>query len=322
MTGDTALSSRNEEMVQCLELALIASGSSAPVMITGENGVGKTLLANAIHNSSSRRTHPCLTLNCATVNDKDLKKRLYGNGKEETGDGDDEGLIHRVGGGTLIIDSLHVLPTFVQKELLTLLKGDEPGAPRKNSRNDELPAGLDARLISTSGVELSRRIAGGPFMEELLYCLGEITIRIPPLRQRREDIAELAATALAAANRLYSKNVGGLSRTAYDFIRHYDFPGNVRELFLIINRAVRDTSRDTVYVEDLGLVVDAIKEDPHLFSDMTLLSLAEMEKRHINKTLLRTGWKKRAAARILHITETMLNRKIRIYKLEQGSRVE
>lgn len=304
-----SLSSKNEAMLRCLELAEIACRSSAPVMITGESGAGKTLLAMAIHYNSPKRALPCVTLKCATVRERDIRARLFGDRHNPSGD---IGLVRKASGGTLIIDAVDQLPGFVQKELLNILMDKEQSAERR----------LGVRLIATSGSELSQRTAHGLFVEDLMYCLGEITIRVPPLRERREDIAGLSMQAVKLANRNHGKNVKGLSRTASDFIRHYDFPGNVRELFLIINRAVRRTTRDTLYVEDLGLVVDSSEQNPHLNADMTLLSLSEMEKRHINKALLRTGWKKRAAARILRISETMLNRKIKLYGLERGSRVE
>lgn len=310
------LSSKNEEMVRCLELAQISCKSSAPVMITGENGVGKSLLAMAIHYNSPKRALPCVSLKCAHMREHEIKSKLFGDAEKAN-----PGLLKKAAGGTLIIDAVDQLPGFVQKELLALLMDRHNGSGQSGTGSSAAGRRLGSRLISTSSNELSLKTTTGFFDEDLMYCLGEITIRIPPLRDRREDIVDLAETAVKAANRTYGKNVKKLSRTASDFIRHYEFPGNVRELFLIINRAVRQASRDIIYVEDLGLVTDSASQDPHLAPEMTLLPLWEMEKRHISKALLRTGWKKAAAARILLISETMLNRKIKLYGLERGSRV-
>lgn len=309
------LSSKNPEMLHCLELAQLACKSMAPVMITGENGVGKSLLAMAIHYNSPKRALPCVSLKCAQMRDYEIKSRLFGEGEANPG------LLRKAGGGTLIIDAVDQLPGFVQKELLATLMHSSDTAVHSGAASSGADKRLDARLISTSGQELSQKTSAGFFVEDLMYRLGEITIRIPPLRERREDIPDLAAAAITAANRNYRKKVEKLSRTASDFIGHYDFPGNVRELFLIINHAVRETGRDTIYVEDLGLITDAADKNPHLGADMALLPLWEMEKRHINKALLRTGWKKAAAARILRISETMLNRKIKLYGLERGGRL-
>lgn len=310
----TTLSSKNDAMIRCLELAQIASKSATPVLIIGESGAGKSLLAMTIHYSSPKRHMPCVTMKCAGIREHELKSRLFGQAESRPG------VLAKSAGGTLIIDAVDQLPSFVQKELLKVL-AERAGEVRADSENSAGQSGqATARLISTSGSELSTRATSGIFMEDLIYRLGEITIRIPPLRERREDIVDLAEIALRAANRAYGKKVTKLSRTALDFIRHYDFPGNIRELFLVLNRAVRETPRDTIYVEDLGLVVNAVDRDPHLDSDMTMLPLWEMEKRHIGKALLRTGWKKGAAARLLRISETMLNRKIKLYGLERGSR--
>jgi Nif-specific regulatory protein len=308
------LASANPAMANCLDLAQYACKTSAPVMIIGETGVGKTLLALAIHYTSARRSRPCVTLNCARLRDHDLKLRLFGEARE---DGRPAGLVGKAANGTLVIEGVDLLPAFVQKELLSCLVAPDPAArPAGGARS------VAARLVSTSGSEPGRDAPRRLVVEDLIYNLGEITIRVPPLRERREDLAGLVARAVSSANVVHVKRVRGLSRTALDFLRHYDFPGNVRELFLIIDRAVKGTSRDTIYVEDLGLVVDALGDNPHLSSDMTLLSLEEMEKRHISMALLRAGWKKRAAARILRISESMLNRKIRLYGLERGIRPE
>ncbi len=307
-------SSRSEAMLHCLELARLACTSSAPVLITGEHGSGKNLLAAAIHQSSTRNSRPCVVLDCAALGEKAVKTRLFGDAGDAYGNGGTIGLIAQADGGSLIIDEVDLLPGFVQKHLLGFL--------RQNSRSEASRSGASfrfgTRLITTGGGERNRKAGANLLIEDLLYYLGEITLRIPPLRRRREDIPALTESALAAANLAHGKSVGGLSRAAADFVRHYDFPGNVRELFLIIDRAVGGSSRDTLYVEDFGALVDSMEEDPHLLSDMTLMPLAEMEKRHIDRALLRTGWKKRAAARILRVSLTLLERKIALYGLEKG----
>lgn len=304
------LASANRDMIDSLELAQIACKTSAPVLITGETGVGKSLLAMAIHYTSPKRTRPCVTLNCGRLADQDIKVRFFG---DRHGDDATPGLIAQAENGTLIIDAVDLLPGFVQRDLLSILtSGREAGDAGTKPRN------LEARLIATSGGELAQKTARGLFVADLIYCLGEITIRIPPLRERPEDLDALIARALDAANGLHGREVKGLAASARKSLGHYDFPGNVRELFLIIDRAVKNASGDILYVEDLGLAAGSAGGGGHLSADKRFLSLAEMEKRHIAKALLRTGWKRRAAARILGVSETLLNRKIGVYGLEKS----
>ena len=305
----SCLASGNAQMLLSIDLADLASRSRVPVLITGEKGVGKSLLARYIHESSPKRSRPCLSLRCPDLREGELHARFFG---DKTESGRPAGMVGEAAGGTLVLDAVDMLPYPLQKELLKILREHPPG-------EDGAPEGygdtrrLAARLIST-GATGSR--GGSGFLEELMYILGEIMIRVPPLRERREDIDPLAIRALRAANRLHGKRVARISRTARDFILHYEFPGNVRELYLMIERAVRLTTRDTLYVEDLG--TDGLREDPHQNSDQTLLALDDMEKRHISRALLRTGWNRTAAARILRISETLLARKIKLYGLERG----
>lgn len=300
--GLARFKSRCGNMLRCLELARIASASSVPVLITGESGVGKSMLARMIHFDSPKGSLPCAVLNCASMRGRELKNVLFGDSRES---GAKTGLIAQAGGGTLLIDGVEQLPPFMQSQLLGLI-ANESDKPR-----------LGVRLITTSDTQLSRKAYSGMFVENLVYRLGEITIRVPALRDRSEDLEYLAAEAVKAANRACSKRVKGLSRAASDFIRHYSFPGNVTELYLIIERAVRSIDRDVIYIEDLGL--DSMAADSGVFSSPVVLPLGEVERRHINRVLLKTGWKKKAAARLLRISESMLIRKIRIYRLEPGS---
>ncbi|MCL2000279.1 MAG: sigma 54-interacting transcriptional regulator [Planctomycetes bacterium] len=311
-------SSLSEEMSHCLELARLACDSSAPVLIAGEYGTGRKPLAFAIHQSSSKRSHPCVILDCAGLGDNAVKMKLFGAGGASGGYHENLGLLAKVTGGTLIIDEADFLPGFVQKQLLGFL--------RQNSRVAASISGsllkVGTRLITTSGGDKDRKSDANLLIEDLLYYLGEITIRIPPLRRRREDLPALTAVAIATANAVYGKNVGGLSSTAADFVRHYDFPGNVRELFRIINRATAGSHRDTLYLEDFGPQVCLTAEEPQLLPDAKFMPLMDVERRHIHQVLLRTGWKKQAAARILCVSQSFLQRKIYLYGLERDSEVE
>lgn len=301
-----SLTSENARMSRCIRLAEAAAQSRTPILISGEGGVGKSLMAKFIHAVSSNRSRPLIILRCSELRELEIKNLLFGgNGPASDASG---GVRGAAGGGTLVLDRLDVMPASIQEEMLKLLREHPP--VRRDDAEAASPR-LGMRLVSTTD-------SSEPILEELLYTLGEILIRIPPLRERREDILPFSIRALRNANRTHGKAVRGLARSAREFLLHYDFPGNVRELFHIVDRAVRLTGRDTIYVEDLGPARDGQSKGPDSpLSEKTLLPLAEMEKRHINKALLRTGWKKSAAARILGVSETFLARKIKLYGLER-----
>lgn len=313
-----SLATQSALLQSCLELAANAAASLRPVLITGESGVGKNLIAQYVHLHSPRSSRPLAALRCTGLRSGELRSRLFGHvvsqGQQPGG------LLGQASGGTLVLQGVEQLSGVLQKELLNILKEYSRRTEEDSPGDSGLGRRLGVRIVSTSTAgtgEVDQ--AGVLFMEELLFALGEITLRVPPLRERREDLPHLTHMALDDANLLHGKIVRGLSRSAREFILHYSFPGNVRELYNIVDKAVRQGGRDAIYVEDLGLVGDeAHADDAHVFSNHSLLSLAEMEKRHINKALLRTGWKKNAAARILQISETMLNRKIKLYGLERG----
>lgn len=311
------LATQSSQFRHCLELAAAAAASLRPVLITGESGVGKSLIAQFLHQQSPRRARPLVTLRCTGLHSGELRSRLFGHGVAK--DQPPGGLLGKASGGSLLLKGVEQLSGVLQKELLNILKEYSRPAEEEEAGDAGFGRRLGVRILSTATAGTGDRNESEMFMEELLFALGEITLRVPPLRERREDMDSLTRAALEEANLLHGKMVRDLSHSAREFIQHYSFPGNVRELYNIIDQAVRLGGRDAIYVEDLGLVEDeSPSDDPHVLSSQALLSLAEVEKRHINKALLRTGWKKNAAARILQISETMLNRKIKLYGLERG----
>lgn len=296
-----SLDSRSAAMLRCLQLAEAVAPASVPVMISGEAGAGKSLLARFIHSKSPRRKKKCVNLRCDSLGASELKSRLLG-GTVGAAANRPGGFLAGADGGTLVLDGVDAMPGQGQRELLNMVRGNA-GDPMKN-----------VRLLSTVGPGLD---SGLTFTEELAYILAESILRVPPLRERREDIEKLAAKALKTANRTLGKNAGKFSQGATDFLMRYDYPGNVRELFVIVSQAVRHSRGDTLFVEDFGPVTedgqDALAGGA---GNAPPLSLAEAERRHINMVLLRTGWRKSAAARALQISETMLNRKMKLYGLE------
>lgn len=295
-----SLATRNEKMRRCLRLAERCAAACCPVMITGETGVGKYLVANYLHKHSPRASRPLVMAESTEFREGEVADKLLA-------------LVPAASGGTLVLRSVEQLTRRMQRELLALLR--EYARPESGNGETGLGRDLGVRIVSTSSTGLGNLAAPGLFQEDLFFALGEVTLRVPPLRERPEDVEHLAATALDAAGGApgNSGERRGLSRSAKDFLRRYAFPGNISELFRMMDHAARAGGRGAVHKEDLGLIED---ESEQVGGDGTPLPLEEAEKRHIHKVLLKTGWKKAATARILRITETMLNRKIRIYGLE------
>ena len=311
-----SLSTANPKMLACLRLAEKCASSYCPVMITGESGVGKYLVAAYLHQQSPRTSRPLMTLKCTDLREGEVRDALFGSGKDcLPGPG---GILYEAAGGTLVLRGVEQLSGGMQKELLALLHEYTRIEPSVNGDESGLGRSFGVRLVSTSSAGLGNMAASGLFLEELFFALGEVTLRVPPLRERREDVECLAEMALAVAARTNNAPIRSLSRSARDFLHHYPFPGNVRELFRMVDRATRLSESEFVYMEDLNMLAEEAGRTDGAKSAAPLLPLAELEKRHINKALLHTGWKKTAAARILHISETMLNRKIKIYGLDHG----
>ncbi len=306
-----SLVTRNEAMLACLRLAKKCAEAHCHVMITGETGVGKYLVASYLHRHSPRESRPLMTMQCSEFREGEIRNVLLGAGVAPGIPPAPDGILYQAAGGTLILRGVEQLTGEMQKELLAILHDYARKDTLGNGGETGLGRDLGVRLISTSSAGLGSLASSGLFLEDLFFALGEVTLRVPPLRDRREDVEYLASLALEAAHR-NGAPLRTLSSSAKTFLRHYAFPGNISELFRMMERAARPEGGECVYVEDFGVLGTA----PGGVEEGELLSLAELEKRQINLALLHTGWRRNAAARILHVTETMLNRKIRIYGLE------
>lgn len=303
---------KNQEMLNCLMLAQEACRSAAPVLIIGEKGTGKSLLSQSIHYGSHIRDYPCVIVNCAEPGEESIEERIFGISYDFEETSFKEGAIGQAGDGTIVTENIDSLSHSALSDILRMI--DEKRY-RLVGSGKAYP--LKSRIVSTSSSDLADKSVGGYFPEDMIYGLGEVILRLPALRDRREDIPLLVDGAIQHANKQYGKKVKGISNIALEFLVEYPFPGNIRELRLFINRAVNATERDLIYVEDLGVVLDKADLDPHLNSDNTILPLFEMERRHIKKALSRCNGNKKATARLLHITESSLRRRITVYGLEK-----
>lgn len=281
--------------------------SDLPILIEGETGTGKTLLAREIHKLSSRGGKLFVNLDCATVSSGLVESELFGHEKGAfTGATEAKmGLLELACGGTLFLDEIENLEPPIQAKLLRVL--EEKKFRRVGGRQEKF---VDFRLISASNVSIKERMREGSFREDLYYRLRGTSLHLPPLRQRKEDIPQLAELFLEFFNRS-NKTRKRLANGVPAFLVNYAWPGNVRELKLAIEEAAIKAEGDELQAEDFSLELNC----EFMLTDgkKRHLSLAEMEKRYIELILSSADFNKAQAAQILDIGVNTLYRKMQKY---------
>jgi transcriptional regulator with PAS, ATPase and Fis domain len=294
-TGDPA-------MARCLELARVAARTDLPVLILGESGSGKTLLASAIHHSSPRAKAAFISFNAAALSETLLESQLFGHEK-----GAFTGADRRVKGkfeladrGTLFLDEIADMSPGAQAKILRAVEYGE--YERLGSETLEV---ADVRLVSATHHALPRFQDGGHFRRDLFYRISGITITLPPLRDRPHDLRALIAYEIDMAGREQGKTIRGLTQPAAQRLFAYSWPGNLRELKRVVQVAVALTEGELIPPEavliDPPAAARADDGDP---------SLAAAERRHIDRVLEMTDGNKRRAARLLKISRSTLDRKL------------
>ncbi|MEW6587094.1 MAG: sigma-54 dependent transcriptional regulator, partial [Nitrospirota bacterium] len=218
-----------------MELRKIAN-TDLPVLITGETGTGKNLLAKAIHLNSSRRAGPFKSVNCTSIPEHLFESELFGHTKGAFTGAimERKGLFEAANGGTILLDEIGAIPKTVQVKLLGVLQDD---VIRKVGRDQEIP--INVRVIAATNVDPSSVIKKGEFREDLYYRLNVLNIHVPPLRSHKEDIFDLSEHFLSICkSRQNKQHISGFGPEVMDKLYNYDFPGNVRELYNIVCRAV------------------------------------------------------------------------------------
>lgn len=307
----------SRKMAKLIQLAGRIAPSQATVLIQGETGTGKELLARLIHNLSARSDKPLIAVNCAAMPETLLESELFGHEK-----GAFTGAIQRrIGrfeqaeGGTLFLDEIGELSLPVQVKLLRFLQEREfqrVGGERTHK--------ADVRIISATHQDLDARVKEGTFREDLFYRINVIHMEIPPLRERREDIAPLLehfTRKFAVENH---RKIEGISREAVDLLTRYDYPGNVRELENIIERAVVVCRSHVISREDLAFpeafnpeAGPTAETDPIPPGETLQQAVENLERRMIGDALLQSGTNQSQAARQLGLSERMLRYKLKKY---------
>ena len=245
---------RSDKMAQTVELARRAADSNIPILIEGESGVGKELIARAIQGSGERSGNPFVPVNCGAIPETLVESILFGHEKGSfTGaDRRQMGKFQEADGGTIFLDEIAELRSDLQVKMLRALQEgdiDMVGAKR--------PTRVDVRVISATNQDLAQRVADGAFRQDLYYRLNVFPILIPPLRDRREDISALIEHFVAEYSAAESKPVRGANPEAHDLLREYDWPGNVRQLENAVFRAVVLCDSDVLTITDFPQIAQA-----------------------------------------------------------------
>jgi len=298
---ETDLTSESPAMQKVLDVAFRAADSDATVLLLGESGTGKSVLARAIHQRSPRRNGAFVTVSCPSLSRELLESELFGHAKGAfTGaHADTLGKVAAADGGTLFLDEIGELPMEIQAKLLRLLQ------EREYERVGETkPRRANVRVISATNRDLAQAIPSGRFREDLFYRLNVISLRLPALRERANDIEKLAQSHLVFLAAHAGKKVRGFSPAALDAMRHYPWPGNLREMRNVIERAVILCRGELIEPEDLADTLAPTCEI-HLGGKFTL---EEIEAEHIRRVLGGTRTLDEAAE-ILGIDPATLYRK-------------
>jgi DNA-binding NtrC family response regulator len=302
-----AIITQNPQMLQLKALAEKVAATSATVFIQGESGTGKELLARFLHERSNRSSQPFIAVNCAALPEGLLESELFGyekgafTGAIRTKEGKFE-LAH---GGTLLLDEVTEMPVHLQAKLLRVLQEGE--IDRVGGR---YPIRVDARIIATTNMEVTKAVADGQFRKDLYYRLNVIPIRIPPLRDRPEDVTALARHFIEKYNQIHTRRITGVAAEAQRQLQSHPWPGNVRELENVIQRAVLIAAGAELTADCLLFDCDA----PQCQSPMELMTIGEMEKLMIGKALDSVQGNRTKAAEILGISVRTLRNKLQEYR--------
>lgn len=301
------LIAESRAMQPVLQLIARIGPSDANVLITGENGTGKGVVARALHAASKRCSRALVSVNVAGLPESLFESELFGHVKGAFTDAraDREGRFELADGGTLFLDEIANVPLAQQAKLLRVLETGEferVGSSRTRK--------ADVRLLSATNARLDCEVDAGRFRQDLYFRLRTIEIHLPPLRDRREDIAPLASHFLSSHAQRYRKRLDGFDEAAMKALLAHDWPGNVRELDHAIERAVLMSSGATIRAQDLGLTSSADKA-PRI-EDM---SLEDVESLLIRKALTRFGGNVSRAAEALGLSRSALYRRIQRYGL-------
>lgn len=306
------------------------------VLITGETGTGKDLLAREIHKTSLRKNYPFMSVNCSTLPENLVESELFGYKKGAFTDAKEDrtGIVEAAHRGTLFLDEIAEINLNIQAKLLNLIENKE-----LRVLGNPTPKHVDVRIISATNKDLKKAIAENKFRSDLYYRMAEFTVNLLPLRERKEDIPLLVSHFVKEFNSGFKKDIKGVSDAAMTVLCSCDFYGNVRELKNLLKQAIVSTKRNILWVEDFPLEESKSAKEPEklipalekssvqeshfneetlaakMQTSQTFKTIKDMEKEYIEHVLKVTEWNKTKAASLLGITRATLYEKIKEYKI-------
>jgi len=302
-------------------LEMISKTHKTSVLIQGESGTGKELAANAIHFNSKRSGKALMKINCSAIPDSLLESELFGYEKGAFTDAKNtkKGLFELADGGTVFLDEIGDMKPFLQSKILRVLENQtfmRVGGEREIK--------VDIRVIAATNRDLEELVKEGLFRKDLYYRLKVMVVEMPPLRERVEDILLLANLFIEENNKEYNKNIKGLSGEAKTLLIQYPWPGNIRELKNVIERAMILTDQEYLTPKQLPFELRQTEQNtrrkmiPELFEATDEMSLEIMEKSHISQVLKRLEWNKSKTSKVLGISRATLRAKIKRYNLSMN----
>lgn len=309
--------SNSPKMEEVLSIASRAADSKATVLITGESGTGKEVLAKSIHFASSRKDKPFIAVNIPALPETLLESELFGHerGAFTGAEKSKKGRFELADRGTIFLDEIGDIPLNLQVKLLRVLQ--EHQIERLGSTEN---ISIDVRIIAATHQKLEQKIKDGTFREDLFYRLNIVSLNIPPLRERKEDVLPLIDYFIEKYSNENNKQNLSLSKEVVDSLLKYNFPGNVRELENIIERSVVLSRNDVITLNDLPNVVKGFKAEKEvtLKEDGTLVEqVEELEKKLIYDALSKADGNQSQAGRMLGLTERNLRYKMQKYNIKK-----
>ena len=305
---------KSKPMLELFRQIKLFAPTNATVLITGESGVGKELIANAIHTHSRRQDKPYRTINCGALYRELLESELFGHerGAFTGATARKLGVFEQADGGTLFLDEVGEMSIETQVEFLRVLEGHE-----FTRLGGDRTLRVDVRIVAATNKDLEEAVKNREFREDLYHRINRLRLRVPPLKERREDIPLLASAFIKEFSKEHDRPVTDITAEAMNYLKAADWPGNIRELRNVLETAVILATTQTIELKDLSPEFQSAAPPPVPISEEGVgrvgMTLEDIEKEAIRKTLTETGGNKKQAAKMLRIGLRTLYRKLESY---------